>query len=640
MEHSFVLLSFEIYNNHNTGMGKRPLSLITVPENGGESLNALLVGLNAKYIHSALGLYSIAENCRAQGKRIEVREYTINQELLYVLADIAGQAPDVVGIACYIWNREMVMKLATALKKALPRLIVVLGGPEVSPDAVEVLIYNPSVDFVVQGEGEQSMVELLDQLARRDSLVLINKEESPIATGLSTIRIQGVAGRYDGSIELNGGIRLVEDLDSLPFPYQSAMMAGLSNRILYYEASRGCPYSCSYCVSATTKGVRRRSVDKVKTELQFFLQHQVRQVKFVDRTFNVLPDHYQVIWRFLAAQPGPTNFHFEIVADRLCRDEIEWLVTVPEGLFQFEIGVQSTCAQTLQAIGRHNAWEPLQRNVTELMRAGNIHLHLDLIVGLPFEGWGEFQRSFNEVYSMNPDMLQIGFLKMLPGTPLRCEADKFGYVYLEHPPYEILSNQFISYTEIRRLKQLEEVFNQTYNSGKFAHSLSYMTKKIYQGDAFSLYVDLSEWWEAHGLLGMAHSPDSILSYLCDFGERFSSIQRAGVDGLLKYDAILDRGRAMKGESLNWNRQRWEQEKSNFWRKEDSVRRYFPNYRFSNWREVKKNYPIEVFDLDICQWLVHGEDPSGEKIVLMFDLTGRKTQRQVVDEVDFWLEEKM
>jgi radical SAM superfamily enzyme YgiQ (UPF0313 family) len=602
-------------------------------------LNALLVGLNAKYIHSALGLYSIAENCRIQGIHVEVREYTINQELLYVLADITGQAPDVVGIACYIWNREMVMKLATALKKALPGLIVVLGGPEVSPEAVEVLTYNPSVDFVVQGEGEQSTAELFGQLAFMDRCVLSNKESSTIATGLATIRIPGVAGRYCGSIELNGGVRLVEDLDSLPFPYQSAMMAGLSNRIIYYEATRGCPYSCSYCVSATTKGVRRRSVEKVKAEVQFFLQHQVRQVKFVDRTFNVIPDHYHDIWRFLAAQPGLTNFHFEIVADRLCRDEIEWLVTLPEGLFQFEIGVQSTYAQTLEAIGRHNAWDPLRKNVTELMRAGNIHLHLDLIVGLPFEGWGEFQKSFNEVYAMKPDMLQIGFLKLLPGTPLRSEAVKFGYVSLEHPPYEILSNQFIAYKEVRRLKQLEEVFNQTYNNGKFANSLAYMTKKIYQGDAFSLYVDLSEWWEAHGLLGMAHSPDNILSYIYKFGERFSSSQRAGYDELLKYDAILDRGRAIKGESLNWNRQRWEQEKSNFWRKEDSVRRYFTNYRFSNWREVKKNYPIEVFDLDICRWLVHEEEPGGERIVLLFDLTGTKPKLQVIDQADFWVGEK-
>lgn len=602
-------------------------------------MKALLVGLNAKFIHSALGLYSIAENCRTQGKPVEVREYTINQELLYVLADIAGQAPDVVGIACYIWNREMVMKLSAALKKALPGLVVVLGGPEVSPEAGEVLTQNSAVDFVVQGEGEQSMAELFEQLDRLDPLVMISKNASPINRGLATIRIPGVAGRYGCSIELNGGVRLVEDLDSLPFPYQSNMMAGLSNRILYYEASRGCPYSCSYCVSATTKGVRRRSIDLVKSELQFFLQHQVRQVKFVDRTFNVLQDHYQAIWRFLAAQPVLTNFHFEIVADRLRRDEVDWLVTVPAGLFQFEIGVQSTYNRTLQAIGRHNAWEPLKRNVTELMKAANIHLHLDLIVGLPFEGWGQFQQSFNEVYEMNPDMLQIGFLKMLPGTPLRREAVKYDYVSLEHPPYEILSNQFISYKEIRRLKQLEEVFNQTYNSGRFTNSLAYMVRKIYQGDAFSLYVDLSEWWGDHGYLGVAHSPDNILSYMYKFGERFSSTQRAGYDELLKYDAILDRGRAIKGESLNWNRQRWEQEKSNFWRKEDGVRRYFPNYRFSNWREVKKNYPIEVFELNICRWLVQGEEPSGERIVLLFDLTGTIPQRQLVNEVDFWQEEK-
>ncbi len=425
---------------------------------------------------------------------------------------------------------------------------------------------NPAVDFVVQGEGEQSTAELFEQLNKLDQMKSISPMNEVLVgdrPDLTVIRASGVAGRYNDAVDLNGGIRLVEDLDSLPFPYQQSMMSGLSKRILYYEASRGCPYSCSYCVSATTRGVRRRSINKVKEDLWYFLQHQVRQVKFVDRTFNVLPEHYRQIWHFLAEQASQTNFHFEIVADRLLPEDIEWLVTVPDGLFQFEIGVQSVCTETLRAIGRHNAWAYLQQNVAELIRAGNIHLHLDLIVGLPLESKLEFIKSFNKVYDLKPDMLQVGFLKMLPGTPIRNEADKYGYVFLSHPPYEILSNQFLSYSEVRRLKQLEEVFNQTYNSGRFSTSLAYIVKNIYGGDAFSFYEMLSDWWQRQGLLGVSHSPNSILSFLGEFANRFSPTQRTEIAELLKIDAILDRGQAMKGEGLNWNRQRGSGKRANF-----------------------------------------------------------------------------
>ena len=303
-----MLLLFASYNNHNTGGAKRPLFASV----GGNELKVLLVSLNAKYIHTALGLYSIAASCRVQGKNVVVREYTINQDLLVILADIAGCSPDVVGFACYIWNRELTLKLAMALKKALPGVSVVLGGPEVSADAAAVLSQESYVDFVVQGEGEASMPELLTQLEQRQ-----------------TITVPGIARRATDGVELNGGACYVQDLDSLPFPYTEAELSELGNRILYYESSRGCPYSCSYCISASTRGVRHRSVDKVCREMQFFLDHQVQQVKFVDRTFNVMPAHYQAIWRFLAEQPGLTNFHFEIVADRLRPDEIEWLATVP-----------------------------------------------------------------------------------------------------------------------------------------------------------------------------------------------------------------------------------------------------------------------------------------------------------------------
>ena len=590
-------------------------------------MNVLLVSLNAKYIHTALGLYSIAASCRVQGKTVAVREYTINQDLLVVLADIAGQSPDVVGLACYIWNRELTLKLAAALKKALPGIIVVLGGPEVSSDAAAILAQHLCVDFVVQGEGEASVPGLLAQLECWKNAAADN----------GAVAVPGIARRAADGAELNGGACYVEDLDSLPFPYSEAELSLLGNRILYYESSRGCPYSCSYCISASTKGVRHRSVDKVCREMQFFLDHQVQQVKFVDRTFNVVPAHYQAIWRFLADRPGLTNFHFEIVADRLRPDEIEWLATVPAGLFQFEIGVQSTCEKTLQAIGRQNDWQHLHRNVQVLLQPQNIHLHLDLIVGLPFEGLPEFRQSFNDVYGLQPHMLQIGFLKMLPGTPMRSQADEYGMIYLEYPPYEILANRFLSYAEIRQLKHLEEVFNQTYNSGRFSQTLAYLVK-VFAGDAFLFYNELTLWWEGKGLLGSSHSPDRVLACLHEFAGRLTPEQQHWVGELLKFDAICDGGRSLKGEALDWNRQRWETSKNSLWRDEAKMRRYITDYRFTNWREIKRKFPLEVFAVNVAGWLQTGGAELSGPVPIVFDLTQLKPRWQVAASADFPLED--
>ena len=366
----------------------------------------------------------------------------------------------------------------------------------------------------------------------------------------------------------------------------------------------------------------------------FFLRHGVKQVKFIDRTFNVLPAHYQPIWDFLAEQEEMTNFHFEIVADRLSSDEVRWLAKVPQGRFQFEIGVQSTCAETLQAIGRHNEWEKLHWNVQQMHRAGNIHLHLDLIAGLPYEGWNEFRQSFNSVYGLAPDMLQIGFLKMLPGTKIRAEADEHGYVFLKQPPYEVLSSRALSYCEIRRLKQIEEVFNQTYNSGRFANTLHYMVK-VFGESAFDFYEALSNWWEGQGLLGSAHSPDAVLSSLLTFANDFSALQRIWVGELLKFDVICSGSQALIGEGLDWNREFGEKGKNEFWRSETAVARYIPDYRFSNWREVKRKYPIEVFAVDIPGWLDSGEEQQGRKVPLLFDLTRSKPQWHSI-ESDFFM----
>ena len=594
------------------------------PIGEGSRLKVLLAGLNAKYIHSSLALYSLAAVCRSKGQKVEVAEYTINQEFLHVLGDIADRAPDVVGFACYIWNREMALKITSELKKILPEVRIVLGGPEVSAEAANVLAEFPTVDYVIQGEGDESFSELLEQ----------------IAGGMRAVTVEGVAQRMGKRIELNGGVRVVKDLDCLPFPYAEEQMCELRNRIVYYESSRGCPFSCSYCVSAASRDVRTRSVNKVKEEMDFFLRHSVPQVKFIDRTFNVKPEHYQEIWRFLHDRPGKTGFHFEIVADLLSEEEVQWLANVPPQLFQFEIGIQSTVESTLAAIGRHNQWNLLAHNVGRLMENGNIHLHLDLIVGLPQENISGFAGSFNATYSLQPNMLQIGFLKLLPGTKIRAEAAKYGYVCLSHPPYEILANHALSYKEISRLKGLEEVFNQTYNSGRFSRTLSYLVKTAGNGDAFLFYSRLSEWWKNKRLTGVPHNPDKVLGYLLDFAQGLEPEKQKWVAELLKFDVLMDETRALKGESLAWNKGKWERAKNDLWRSESRMKQYVPEYAFSNWRDIKRRFPIEVFSVPVLSWIESGREAKDEWTPVLFDLANRRRAWNSLPANDFSLEETL
>ena len=575
-------------------------------------MKVLLVGLNAKYIHSSLALYTIGASCQAAGHPVEIAEYTINQELLHVLGDVTGYQPEFVGIACYIWNREMTLKLAATLKKVLPAVRIVLGGPEASGDAAAILRQNPSVDFVVQGEGEESLPELLTELAQT-------------GTGRN---VAGIAMRQGDGVELNGGVRLVEKLDDLSFPYQEAQMAGLANRIIYYESSRGCPFSCSYCVSSLTQGVRTRSVEKVKEELRFFIKHGVKQVKFVDRTFNVRPEHYLEIWRFLAAADTTANFHFEIVADLLNSEEIQRLSQVDPGRFQFEIGVQTLSEPALTAIGRRNDWARLSENVRKLRQGGNIHLHLDLIVGLPYEDLNSFRNSFNAVYSLQPDMLQIGFLKLLPGTRIRREAAEYDYVCLDYAPYEILSNRWLVYRDIRRLKQLEEVFEQTYNSGRFCRALGFLIRFCADGDAFTFYQELTAWWEQEEMIGRAHSPEGVLAALQNYADRLPTEQKHRVRDLLKFETLLDGSGSLKGNELDWNAERWERQKAELWRNEEKLRRYIPDYRFSNWREVKRIYPVEIFDTDVSEWADGGKWPKRQVTAMVFDRTRHPVWRRL------------
>ncbi len=584
-------------------------------------MQVVLATLNAKFIHSSLALRYLKQYCRHVCPAITVKEYTINNELLYILGDIYRERPDVLGLACYIWNSEATLALARLVRKVLPDTVIVLGGPEVTYDADAVLQANAAVDYVIAGEGEEVLAALLGAL----------RDGRPVEA------IAGLARRGCDGIAAPAP-QVVQRLDVLTFPYDEADIAGLKDKIIYYESSRGCPFACRYCLSSETAGVRFFDTDRVLDELAFFIRHDVKQVKFVDRTFNVRREHYWPVLRFLAAAECRTNFHFEIAADLLDDEVVAFLQDVPAGRFQFEIGVQSTCEPTLREISRQNDWPLIAKYVRALRSAGNIHLHLDLIAGLPFEDCRRFGQSFNDVYQLRPHMLQLGFLKLLKGSGLRRQAAEYGYQYMDGTPYEVLSNAYLTYGEIRQLKILEELFNQIYNSGRFGATLQWLVS-VYRGKAFGLYSDFAAYWEEQGLQHMAHSSRALYRYIADFCTAVQPEAAQVCRSFLKFDALLAEQGALQPEFLPWNGQEWAEEKNGFWRDEARVRRYLPDYRFTSWRELKKHYYIEVFPINIPDYLAGPGEIRPERTAVLFSYRGPGAGYQTVAAADFWVDQK-
>jgi hypothetical protein len=406
-------------------------------------------------------------------------------------------------------------------------------------------------------------------------------------------------------------------LDDLPFAYQIAELKAIKDRIIYYETSRGCPFSCQYCLSSATVGVRFYSLQRVFTDLQVFIDQDVRQVKFVDRTFNARKEHYLPIIRFLSQQQCRTNFHFEIAADLLDAEAIALLTAAPPGRFQLEIGVQSTHEPTLEAICRQNDWDKIVKNVSALRQKDNMHLHLDLIVGLPYETLELFSRSFNDVYSLQPHMLQIGFLKMLKGSGVRRSEQLHDYVYTDSAPYEVLANRYLSYGEVRGLQFLEEVFNLTYNSNRFHTALNWLIKTVFAGNAFSLYHALSSYWEQQEMNLLSHSPKAMYGFLIQFCQESFPEQLTIFFELLKFDALTSDNGTIRPEFLPWNYPAMEQDISAFWRDEAWAGNYLPNYRFTSWREVKRSYQVELFRINIPEYLQTGQIVQ-QNTTLLFD----------------------
>lgn len=483
-------------------------------------MKILLAACNAKYIHSNLAVYDLQAYAAKYADHIILKEYTINQQKDDIMRDIYLEHPDVVCVSCYIWNISFVKELMADLTKILPDADFWAGGPEVSYDAEKFLAENPEFTGVMVGEGEETFLELSGHYI----------EQSPA----DLKDITGVCYR-DGEKIVHNGWRQIMDLSSIPFIYKD--LADFKNRIIYYESSRGCPFSCSYCLSSIDKKLRFRDTEMVKKELQFFIDNKVPQVKFVDRTFNCKHDHAMAIWKYINEHDnGVTNFHFEISADLLREEELQEMSTMRPGLIQLEIGVQSTNPDTIRAIHRTMDFEKLKGIVNRIHSFGNIHQHLDLIAGLPYEDYDSFRKSFNDVYALKPQQLQLGFLKVLKGSHMMEMCQEYEIVYKTREPYEVLSTKWLDYDHVLKLKNVENMVEVYYNSGQFQNTLEYL--EGFFPDAFSIYEGLGRFYMEKGYGDVSHTRMRRYEILLEFLENVPEISMDKVKDQMVYDLYL------------------------------------------------------------------------------------------------------
>ena len=483
-------------------------------------MKILLVACNAKYIHSNLAVYDLQAYASDYADHIVLKEYTINQQKDDIMRDIYLEHPDVVCVSCYIWNLSFVKELMADLIKILPGADFWAGGPEVSYDAEKFLTENSEFKGVMVGEGEETFKELAGYYVKK------NPQDLKDMTGICY---------RDGDQIIHNGWRQIMDLSSIPFIYKD--LSEFKNRIIYYESSRGCPFSCSYCLSSIDKKLRFRDTETVKKELQFFIDNKVPQVKFVDRTFNCKHDHAMAIWKYINEHDnGVTNFHFEISADLLREEELQEMSTMRPGLIQLEIGVQSTNPDTIKAIHRTMDFEKLKGIVDRIHSFGNIHQHLDLIAGLPYEDYDSFRHSFNDVYALKPQQLQLGFLKVLKGSHMMEMCRVYGIVYKTQEPYEVLSTKWLDYDHVLKLKTVENMVEVYYNSGQFQNTLEYL-ENFFQ-DAFSIYERLGSFYMEKGYGDVSHTRMRRYEILLEFLEDVPEISMDQVKDQMVYDLYL------------------------------------------------------------------------------------------------------
>lgn len=544
-------------------------------------MNIILTAINAKYIHSNLAVYSLRAYAKDYKDEIEIAEYTINQQTDDILMDLYKKKPDILCFSCYIWNLTYAEELIREIRKLLPDVPIWVGGPEVSYDAKDVLERLPEVTGVVMGEGEATFLELMEYYHGKVQ---------------ELAKIDGITYRENDGEIIQNAWRKTIDLSTVPFVYHD--MQDFKNKIIYYESSRGCPFSCSYCLSSVDKCLRFRDLDLVKQELQFFIDEEVPQVKFVDRTFNCNHKRSMEIWKYLIEHDkGMTNFHFEVAADLLNEEELDLIAKMRPGLIQLEIGVQSTNEETIREIKRTMKFPEVARIVTCINEGRNVHQHLDLIAGLPFEGIESFRKSFDDVYRLYPEQLQLGFLKVLKGSYMEEQRERYGLVYKSKPPYEVLCTNWLTYEDVLRLKRIEDMVEVYYNSGQFTYTLRHLEKEF--ESAFELYDRLGEFYEDRGLHLMSHSRIARYEILLDFICNLKTGEEELYRELLTFDLYLRENVKNRPEFVG-------------------------DYTVS--REMRRNYPKQMH-LEKFRYDVMGDCREDEQI-LLFDYENRsKLTRQ-------------
>lgn len=543
-------------------------------------MKTVLVAINAKYIHSNLAVYSLRSYARTFGYEPELLEFTINQQKDQILKGIYEAKPDLLCFSCYIWNLSYAEEIIEDIKKILPKVTIWAGGPEVSYDAPKFLKRHPEVDGIMCAEGEKTLTELI-------SYYEIGKSQ-----GKSLDGINGIAYQENKTIHQTP-LRDIMNMDDLVFPYED--LKDFEHKIIYYESSRGCPFSCSYCLSSIDKKLRFRSFSLVEKELEFFLAHKVPQVKFVDRTFNCKKSHAMAIWTYIKEHDnGITNFHFEVAADLLTEDEIALIQTMRPGLIQLETGVQSTNEKTLAEIYRKTDFEEITRKVKAVQKGENVHQHLDLIAGLPYENYESFGHSFNDVYALKPEQLQLGFLKVLKGSYMAEAAEGYGCVHKAKPPYEVLGTRWLSYEEILKLKGVEEMVEVYYNSGQFQKTIRAM-EHLFE-TAFSMYEELADFYEKNGYNEVSHT--RIRRY--EILQEFLQEKEANLE-YFKQLMIFD---LYARENMK-TRPQWANDLSaykiqilDFYKKEEETPELLTDYQGYQARQTIKMTHIEVFTYDV------------------------------------------
>ena len=537
----------------------------------------ILAALNAKYIHSNLALrYLSCFQNNNQKHHVETMEFTINQRLDFIAEELFRKQPDVVLFSCYIWNVEMLRQLCPILKKIMPDCVIGFGGPEVSYESETFLRENPAVDFVMRGEGELVFTKYLEHL----------DAGNPATLG----EIESLTYRQGDEIFSTPQMHPM-DLALLPFPYEDDF-SDVQNQIIYYESSRGCPYHCGYCLSSVENGVRFVPLDKVLPDLQKFLDKNVPQVKFIDRTFNCKKSHAMAIWKYLHEHDnGVTNFHFEITADLIDQETIDFLKTVRKGLFQFEIGVQSTNPQTIRAINRNVDFAALSEIVQQIKDGGNIHQHLDLIAGLPYEDYDSFGRSFNDVYALHPEQLQLGFLKVLKGSMLHQKQKEFEIVYHDTAPYEVLTTHELPYADTLRLKYVEEMVETYYNSGRFLHTLAYLVP-LYESP-FAFFEALSQFWVSENYHYLGLSKMGLFDVLWRFVEQNPKVDKRKLQWEMKFDiALHEKPKKLPAWLTVTNEEQWHDKVFAFYGNPTLWQKCLPHYK-SNKEAIRQTH-LEVF----------------------------------------------